>query len=226
MSIKHALILIVALFIVAGLRQNDPAAANPHSQSNSCTKTHTIKQGDTPGHVAKLYGITVDAMWDVNKHVTAENPTPIGDRICLPDSVMIEPPSVPAPVNVNSIVIPGTRNGSFQPPQNVVNLVDKHFGDLGQSTVIEALTIARCESSYRVDVHRGAYPHTGDFGLFQINYIHDQPGELLPSLGYTRWDMLKGDNNVRVARALYDMRVSKGQHKWADWKQSNKCHNL
>lgn len=133
--------------------------------------------------------------------------------------------SEPVAVEVTLGPVPETRNGDAQPSKEIVDIITKNFGDFGPEGVHQALMIARCESSYNPAAHRSSIGKigSGDHGLFQINHVH------LPALrkaGFTVDDLFKPEINASIARELVNERISKNQPKWADWKQSRKCHGV
>jgi hypothetical protein len=77
-----------------------------------------------------------------------------------------------------------------------------------------AVKVAFCESTLDPDALN---PATGDAGLFQINAVHRPWVE---SLGIAWASRRVAAVNVRIARALYDLRG------WQPWYRSRPCHGL
>lgn len=82
--------------------------------------------------------------------------------------------------------------------------------------LVTIVAIAGRESGYRPDAHRtdnpGSNPPTGDFGLTQINYIHDTPA-MRAAAGYSSINDLFDPNvNARVAYQLF-----KANHGFSSW---------
>lgn len=117
------------------------------------------------------------------------------------------------------INVPATRNGDFQPSENLKKVTQQAFGDLGHKVVEEALMVARCESSYKPEAHRTTSKKTsmkGDRGIWQINHIWD------PVLNIqTKQRLFTPEVNAWAARQIYD---STGN--WKHWYMTYKCHKL